>query len=110
VERKAYSEELILACRQKGLDAIAITGHHDFAFFPYIRRAAQNELDDTGRPVADEKKIVVFPGLELTLTAPNCQAILILDADFPENLLLSVLTTLSINPAAASDSRHAQVK
>src|SRR6202035_456500 len=76
----------------------------------YIRRAAQNELDDAGRPVAAEKKIVVFPGLELTLTAPNCQAILILDADFPENLLLSVLTTLSINPAAATDSRHAQVK
>jgi hypothetical protein len=46
-------------------------------------RAAQNELDDAGRPVADEKKIV-FPGLELTLTAPNCQAVLILDVDFPE--------------------------
>jgi hypothetical protein len=33
-ERKAYAEELILACREKNLDAIAITDHHDFAFFP----------------------------------------------------------------------------
>src|SRR5229473_5761390 len=50
-ERKNYAEELILACRQKGLGAIAITDHHDLAFFPYIKEAAQNELDDAGQPV-----------------------------------------------------------
>jgi len=38
-ERKAYSEELICDCRQKGIDAIAITDHHDFVFFPYVRKA-----------------------------------------------------------------------
>ena len=99
---KTYAEELILACRQKGLGAIAITDHHDFAFFPYIKKAAKDELDASGRPVPDEKKLVVFPGIELTLTAPNCQAILILDAEFPENLLQSVLTALAINPAATT--------
>src|SRR5260370_34943938 len=102
-ERKAYAEELVLACRQKGLDAIAITDHHDFGFFPYVKKAAQTELDDLGQPVADEKKLVVFPGIELTLTAPNCQAILILDADFPENLLPSVLASLAITPAPPSN-------
>jgi len=80
-ERKAYAEELILACRKKGLGAIAITDHHDFAFFPHVKKTAQDELDDTGQPVPREKQIVVFPGIEMTLTAPNCQAILILDAD-----------------------------
>jgi chromosome segregation protein len=109
-ERKKYAEELILACREKGLDAIAITDHHDFAFFPYIKRAAQNELDDSGRPISDEKKVVVFPGIELTLTAPNCQALLILDAQFPENLLASVLTALSITPAPSTSSKHAAVQ
>jgi len=109
-ERKAYAEELVLACRQKGLDAIAITDHHDFGFFPYVKKAAQTELDDLGQPVADEKKLVVFPGIELTLTAPNCQAILILDADFPENLLPSVLAALAITPAPPSNSRHAEIK
>src|SRR5438552_17021234 len=79
-ERKAYAEELILACRRKCLDAIAITDHHDFAFFPYIKKAAQDELDELGQPIPNERKIVVFPGIEMTLAAPPCQALLILDA------------------------------
>jgi len=108
-DRKAYAEELILACRRKGLGAIAITDHHDFAFFPYIKKAAQDELDDQGQPVPVDKRIVVFPGMELTLTAPNCQALLILDADFPENLLPSVLTALSITQAPPTDTKNFQV-
>ena len=35
-ERIAYSESLVLACRLKGIHAIAVTDHHDFTFFPYI--------------------------------------------------------------------------
>ena len=108
-ERKIYAEELILACRKKGLGAIAITDHHDFVFFPFIKKAAQDELDDSGNPVPDNKKIIVFPGIELTLTAPACQVILLLDSNFPENLLQSVLTALSISPAPATDSKHATV-
>jgi chromosome segregation protein len=109
-ERKEYAEQLILACRQKGLGAIAITDHHDFAFFPYVTRAAQEELDESGQPVPDETKLVVFPGIEITLTAPNCQALLILDADFPENLLESVLTTLAISQAPSTDPKHATIQ
>jgi type III restriction enzyme len=107
-ERKAYAEELIQACREKGLGAIAITDHHDFAFFPYIKKAAEDEVDSVGHPIPSSEGIVVFPGLELTLTAPNCQAILILDANFPENLLQSVLTVLAITPAPSVDSKHHQ--
>ncbi len=109
-ERKAYANKLILACRQKGLDAIAITDHHDFAFFPYIKKAAQYELDDFGKSIAVENRIVVFPGIELTLTSPNCQAMSVLDADFPENLLQSVLTALSLAPAAGNMSKHALIQ
>jgi chromosome segregation protein len=105
-ERKAYANELILACRQKCLGAIAITDHHDFAFFPYVKGAAQDELDDAGQPIPAGQRIVVFPGIEMTLTAPPCQALLILDADFPENLLPSVLTALAITPAPSADSKH----
>ena len=65
-ERKKYAEALILACRQKGLSAIAITDHHDFAFFRYVRKAAQNELGDSGQPVPSENKIIVFTGIEMT--------------------------------------------
>ncbi len=109
-ERKTYSEELIIACRRKGLGAIAITDHHDFAFYPHVRDAALAELDDTGHPVPPQDRIVVFPGLELTLTAPNCQALLILDAEFPTNLLPSVLTALAITAAPESASKHATVQ
>src|SRR5438094_3098604 len=73
-QRKTYAEELILACRKKGLGAIAVTDHHDFAFFPHIREAANAELDEGGKPIPEDKRIVVFPGIEMTLTAPNCQA------------------------------------
>jgi type III restriction enzyme len=109
-ERKVYAEELILASRKKGLGGIAITDHHDLAFFGYVKKAAQDEVDEDGLPVDDDQRIVVFPGIELTLTAPNCQALLILDANFPENLFQSVLTTLAITPTPSTDSRHAAVQ
>jgi chromosome segregation protein len=109
-ERKAYAEELVLACRQKGLGAIAITDHHDFAFFPYVKKAAQDELENSGAPTPADQKLIVFPGLELTLTAPNCQALLLLDSGFPENLLQSVLTALAIAPAPHAASKLVPVE
>lgn len=109
-ERKAYAEELIQACRTKGLGAIAITDHHDFVFFPFVKKAAQDEVDDSGAPIPDDNKIIVYPGMELTLTAPACQVILLLDANFPENLLHSVLTALAISPAPVADAKHATVQ
>lgn len=109
-ERRAYADELVLACRAKNITAIAITDHHDFGFFPYIRQAAKDELDDTGAALPANKQLIVFPGLELTLTSPACQALLLLDADFPENLLPSVLTALSITPAPADAAKHAAVQ
>jgi len=110
VERKTYAEELVIACRQKGLGAIAITDHHDFAFFPYVRHAAQEELDERGASIPTDRQLTVFPGLELTLTAPACQVLLLLDAAFPENLLQSVLTTLAITPAPETASKHAPIE
>ncbi|MBI5374202.1 MAG: hypothetical protein HZA77_02135 [Candidatus Schekmanbacteria bacterium] len=97
-ERKVYAEELIRSCREKGIGALAITDHHDFVFFPYIKKAAESEQDTYGNKIESERKIIVFPGLELTLATPPCQALLILDTNFPENLLHGVLTTLAITP------------
>src|SRR6266404_2814769 len=73
-ERAEYAKELIQACRAKGLDAIAITDHHDFAFFPYVKAAAESEVDAVGNPIPKQSRIVVFPGMELTLSSPPCQA------------------------------------
>lgn len=107
-ERKEFGQKLISACRTKKLDAIAITDHHDFAVFPYVKLASAEELDDDGNPIPPERRIVVFPGLELTLGVP-CQAIAIFDANIPVEHLKSALTVLSITPSPDSESKTAQV-
>jgi chromosome segregation protein len=45
----------------EALDAVAITDHHDICFFPYIKAAAEAELDADGAPVPEHRRIVVFP-------------------------------------------------
>lgn len=107
-ERDAYAETLIRACRVKGIQAIAITDHHDLTFFSYVKKASKSELNDSGHLYSPEEQIVIFPGVELTLSAPPCQAILILDSEFPENLFQSVLTSLSIVPNHDAESKTAK--
>ena len=108
-ERKTYSESLVRACREKGIHAIAITDHHDFAFFPYIKHAAAAELDDSGVIFPPENLLTVFPGLELTLASPPCQALLILDSTFPENFLSGVLHYWELPPTLTRNRRLANV-
>ncbi len=105
-ERMAYAASLVEACREKGLNAIAITDHHDMTFIPYVKKAAAAETDKQGAALPPEQRLIVFPGIELTLAVP-CQAILILDADFEENRFGAVLTALAINPAPDADSKTA---
>lgn len=107
-QRKIYAEEFIKKCRELGLNAVAITDHHDFGFFPIIREAANSELDDNGQPIPDENKIVIFPGLELTLSTPSCQAILIIDSDYPQNDLNQILHLLGITPNSADEATTIQ--
>jgi len=60
-ERRAYADALVAACRQKQLDAIAITDHHDMAFIPYVRAAALEERDSNGALLPADKRLVFFP-------------------------------------------------
>ncbi len=106
-ERKAYAKEFIRACRSKSLDAVAITDHHDLTFFKYIKEAANSELDESNNPIPKEKKIVVFPGMELTLGIP-CQAIIIFDSEFPVDLLGTLYTALSITQNDPTSDKHVQ--
>ncbi|HXH25253.1 MAG TPA: AAA family ATPase, partial [Vicinamibacterales bacterium] len=109
-ERAEYAAELIQACRHRGLAAIAITDHHDFAFFPYVRQAAAAEVDANGKPIPPQERIVVFPGVELTLSSPPCQALLLMSADFDEAKLPDVLTTLTITSTPETESKLASVE
>lgn len=107
-DRNDYAVRFIQACREKGLDAVAITDHHDLAFTKYIREAAKTEIDDDGSPVSENKQIIVFPGIELTLNVP-CQALLIFDAELPEDLFSLALTALAITPRHSSEPTTAEV-
>ena len=107
-DRSEYAARFIQACRDKGIDAVAITDHHDLTFVNYIRAAAKEELDDDGASVPANKKIVVFPGIELTLNVP-CQALLIFDAAFPADLFSLALNALAITPLDASTPTAAEI-
>lgn len=106
-ERQQYAKDFVAACRSKGLQAVAITDHHDLVLVDYIRAAAANERQPTGEPLAAADGIVVFPGVELTLAVP-CQALLVLDADFPSERLSTVLDTLGVDATDPAESQHAQ--
>lgn len=103
-DRRQYAREFVAACRARGLGAVAITDHHDFAFVPFIREAATGELDGTGAPLPRNRQLVVFPGLELSLEIP-CQALLIFSADFPTDRLAAVLDKLGIEPTPDGEDR-----
>ena len=100
-DRLKYGHSLIAACRETRLHAIAVTDHHDMVMVPYIRRAAQEETDESGTPLPQKQQIIVFPGIELTLNVP-CQALLILDSNFPDPNLTLVMNALAITPTEES--------
>ncbi len=108
-ERATYAREFVAACRVRGLQAVAITDHHDVAFFRYIRDAAVAETDDDGKALPASERLVVFPGMELTLGIP-CQALLIFDADLPIEFLSLALTALAIAPSDNTAAKAAQLK
>ncbi|WP_349290431.1 TrlF family AAA-like ATPase [Rhodococcus sp. 14-2483-1-1] len=96
-DRDTWADEFVRAARAKGLHAVAISDHHDFAYFPHIKRAAERETYPDGTNLPDVERLVVFPALELSLHVP-CQAIMILDASFPIDRLDDVLKALHFDP------------
>lgn len=104
-ERKAYSKTFVKECRAAGINAVAITDHHDMVFSEYIKAASEEELDEGGISVHNDQQLVVFPGIELTLHQPPIQGLLILDANFPEILFPTVLGSLSLAQAEKEDSK-----
>ena len=103
-QRKTYAANFIKKCRELKLNSVAITDHHDFGFYPIIKEAAINELDENGEPIPDDDHIIVFPGLELTFSTPSCQALLIIDANYPINNLNQILHLLGITPNSPEET------
>jgi len=107
--RLAYARRLVQACRDRGLQGIAITDHHDMAFVRYVRQAAAEETDASGKALPRDRQLVVFPGMELTLGVP-CQALLLFDAALPDDLFPLALNALAIAPSPATGAKSAEVQ
>jgi hypothetical protein len=106
-ERARWARGLIQACRRVGLDAIAITDHHDTSMIRYVREAA--EAEETAQGVRVEQPIVVFPGMEVTVALP-CQLLVLFDADLPLELLAQLPGTLGYEqaPPEATQARQTE--
>ena len=50
-DRYAYATELVHACRERGLQAIAITDHHDMMFLPLCSRSVRRRKRPRGKRV-----------------------------------------------------------
>jgi len=109
-ERNQYAKEFVKACREKNIQAVAITDHHDIVLYEHIKNAAQEEVDEFGELYTDTEQLVVFPGMELTLSTPSCQAILLLDPSLTEGDFNSVLVKLSITPVDSAEDRIGTVQ
>ena len=95
-ERIQFAHEYLQKIRQAGLNAVAITDHHDMVFAKIIRKVAEEENVIFKQQGENNKIVTVFPGVELTLANPICQCILIFDSDFLDSNLDSILSILGI--------------
>lgn len=94
-ERHTHANKFVKACREKQIQAVAITDHHDCVMLPFIIQAAESETDQSGAPIPTHQRLAVFPGVELTLGVP-CQALLIFDASLPLDAVGQAFIALAI--------------
>jgi len=99
-DRQQFAREYLDKFRLAGLNAVAITDHHDVTFAKIIRQVANDENMQFIENSELEKIITVFPGIELTLANPACQCIIIFDYDFLDSdldIILNILGKKSTN-------------
>jgi len=106
--RGAFAEALVADCRRKGIQAVAITDHHDLCLWKKVDDAAQAEKQQDGSPYPAHQRLVVFPGVELTLATPSCQAILIFDPGLSEDMLNHIWGALRVTPTPATSPKTTQ--
>jgi type III restriction enzyme len=109
-DRKVYAKAFVAACRRKGLNGVAITDHHDLCLFPFVREAAAAEVKPDGTAYLPHEKLVVFPGIELTLSEPSCQALVLFDPKLSDAALQQVWGALGVAPFPQDAPKIAEVR
>lgn len=78
-QRAEWAGEFVNQCVAKGLEAIALTDHHEMVMVPYVQKAIAE------RKKADESfDFWLFPGMELTASGGK-QCLIIFDANLSED-------------------------
>lgn len=99
-QRNSFAKDYLQKIRDKGLNAVAITDHHDVVFAKLIRRVAEKENKQFLELGQSEKCITVFPGIEVSLSTPPCQCLLIFDANFEDLHLDRIISLLGLEPTS----------
>jgi len=102
-KRMALARAFIQACRERGLQAVGITDHHDVCFLKYFQLAAQEGKTDSAVPTPSAQDPIIFPGVELTLKVP-CQAIVLLDAEADSSIQAMLLEAVGIGNTYPDES------
>ena len=77
--RVQWANEFVDQCVAKGLEAIALTDHHEMVMVPYVQQAiADREKADP------DFNLWLFPGMELTASGGK-QCLIIFDADLSDD-------------------------
>ncbi len=77
-ERRQWAESFVDRCVARGLEAIALTNHHEMIMFSYVQQAI------AGRKAANPAfDLWLFPGMELT-ARHGVQCLILFDADLSE--------------------------
>lgn len=95
--RQEWAEEFVGQCAQRGLEAVAITDHHEMVMVPYVQAAiaARKEREEGF-------DLWLFPGMELTCRN-GVQCLIIFDADLAEDWQREAQAKLGIVVAALND-------
>jgi type III restriction enzyme len=78
--------------------------------FPFVREAAAAEVKPDGTAYLPHEKLVVFPGIELTLSEPSCQALVLFDPKLSDAALQQVWGALGVAPFPQDAPKIAEVR
>ena len=79
IAREAWANTFVDMCIEKGLEAIALTDHHEMVMVPYVRK-----IIDERKAESPQFDLWLFPGMELTAHS-GVQCIILFDADLSDD-------------------------
>lgn len=95
--RNDWASNFVGECVSRGLEAIALTDHHEMVMVPYVEQAISD------RKNADPKlNLWLFPGMELTAKGGK-QCLIIFDAALSEDWRQQAIGALKISYAAVDE-------